>query len=34
MVEFNKSSRKNVNPESLQVHCVPDDREDQSPAVG
>ena len=33
MVEFKKSFNKNVNPESLQIHCVPDDWEDPPPAV-
>ena len=33
MVEFKKSFKRNVNPENLQIHYVPDDWEDRSPAV-
>ena len=34
MAEFKKSFNKNVNPEILQIHCVPDDWEDPPPNVG
>ena len=34
MVEFKKLFNKNVNPESLQIHCVPDDWQDPPPDVG
>ena len=34
MVEFKKLFNKNVNPESLQIRCVPDDWEDPPPDVG
>ena len=32
-MEFQKSFNRNVNPESLQIHCVSDDWEDPHPAV-
>ena len=33
MVEFKKSYRKNMNHKSLQIHFVPNNWEDPSPAI-
>ena len=33
LLEFKESFRKNVNPDSLLIHCVPDDLQDPPPAI-